>query len=149
MLFNLLTEAAENAGNTGNGTASSGWGTWLMMGILLVIIIVFMIINRNTQKKQEEETKATLNALKPGSKVTTIGGICGVVAELCEDGTFILETGSENTGRSYLKLLKEAIYQTDARAEKKEEAPAEEKQEAPAEEAAEAPVEAPAEEKAE
>lgn len=145
MLFNLLTEAAENAGNSANNTANSGWGTWLMMGILLVIIIVFMIINRNTQKKQEEETKATLNALKLGSKVTTIGGICGVVAELCEDGTFILETGSENTGRSYLKLLKEAIYQTDARAEKKEEVPAEEKkEEAPAE-----VTEAPAEEKAE
>lgn len=136
MLFNLLDSTSSSA-NSG-----SNWGSWLMMGILLVILIVFMIINRNSQKKQEEEAKATLNALKPGNKVTTIGGVCGVVIELCEDGTFILETGSENSGKSYLKLLKEAIYQTDALAEKKEE----KKEEAPAEEAAEAPAEAPVEE---
>ncbi len=137
MLFNLLNSSS----NAGGG---SNWGSWLMMGILLVILIVFMVINRNSQKKQEEEAKATLNALKPGNKVTTIGGVCGVVVELCEDGTFILETGSEKSGKSYLKLLKEAIYQTDALAEKKEET----KEEAPAEEAAEAPAEEPFEETA-
>ncbi len=139
MLFNLLDSTSSSTANNG-----SNWGSWLMMGILLVILIVFMIINRNSQKKQEEEAKATLNALKPGNKVTTIGGVCGVVVELCEDGTFILETGSEKSGKSYLKLLKEAIYQTDAVAEKKEE----KKEEAPAEEVAEAPAEAPAEEAA-
>lgn len=135
MLFNLLDSTSSSATKSG-----SNWGSWLMMGILLVILIIFMVINRNSQKKQEEEAKATLNALKPGNKVTTIGGVCGVVVELCEDGTFILETGSEKTGKSYLKLLKEAIYQTDAVAEKKEEkkevAPVEETAEAPAEEAA-------------
>ena len=135
MLFNLLDSAATSSSGAQSG---SNWGSWLMMGILLIILIVFMVINRNSQKKQEEEAKATLNALKPGNKVTTIGGVCGVVVELCEDGTFILETGSENSGKSYLKLLKEAIYQTDAVAakkeEKKEEAPVAEEAEAPAEE---------------
>lgn len=140
MLFNLL----DSSSGAGNG---SNWGSWLMMGILLVILIVFMIINRNSQKKQEEETKATLNALKPGNKVTTIGGVCGVVVELCDDGTFILETGSENSGKSYLKLLKEAIYQTDAVAKKEEEKKEEKAEQAPA---TEAPAEeAASEEKAE
>ena len=74
-----------------------------------------------------------LNAIQPGNKVKTIGGICGVVVEVCpEDNTFIMETGSEASGKSYIKFDKQAVYQTDAA--KKEEAPAEAPVEVPAEE---------------
>ena len=59
-----------------------------------------------------------LNALKPGNKVKTIGGVCGVVVEVCDDNTFVLETGTEKSGKSYIKFDKQAIYQTDAVAEK-------------------------------
>ena len=58
-----------------------------------------------------------LNSIQPGNKVKTIGGICGVVVEVCpEDNTFIMETGSEASGKSYMKFDKQAIYQTDAKA---------------------------------
>ena len=138
MLFNLLAEQNQ-------------WGTWLMLGILLVIIIVFMVFNRRTQMKRQQETMDMLNAIQPGNKVKTIGGICGVVVEVCpEDNTFILETGSEASGKSYVKFDKQAVYQTDAVVKKEEAAPIEE---APAEEPFEetaAPVEeAPVEEVAE
>ena len=137
MLFNLLAEQ-ENA-----------WGTWLLMGILLAIIIVFMVFNRRTQMKRQQETMDMLNAIQPGNKVKTIGGICGVVVEVCpEDNTFILETGSEASGKSYIKFDKQAVYQTDAVA-KKEEAPVDVPAEEPFEETAapveEAPVEGVAE----
>ena len=56
----------------------------------------------------------TLNAIKPGNKVKTIGGICGVVVEVCDDNTFVLETGTEKSGKSYMKFDKQAVYQTDA-----------------------------------
>ena len=60
-----------------------------------------------------------LNAIKPGNKVKTIGGICGIVVEVCEDdNTFVLETGTEKSGKSYMKFDKQAVYQTDAVAEK-------------------------------
>ena len=130
MLFNLLAE-------------QNSWGTWLMLGILLVIIIVFMVFNRRTQMKRQQETMDMLNAIQPGNKVKTIGGICGVVVEVCpEDNTFILETGSEASGKSYIKFDKQAVYQTDAVAKKEEAAPVEE---APAEEPFEEAA-APAEE---
>ncbi|MBQ8308354.1 MAG: preprotein translocase subunit YajC, partial [Clostridia bacterium] len=74
--------------------------------------------NRRTQKKRQEETQNTLDAIKPGNKVKTIGGICGIVVEVCDDNTFVLETGSENSGKSYMKFDKQAVYQTDAVAEK-------------------------------
>jgi preprotein translocase subunit YajC len=89
-----------------------------------------------------------LNAIQPGNKVKTIGGICGVVVEICpEDNTFILETGSEASGKSYIKFDKQAVYQTDAVAKKEEIAPVEETvSPVPAEEVFEEVSNAPVEE---
>ena len=77
-------------------------------------------------------------ALRPGNKVKTIGGICGVVVEICpEDNTFVLETGTEASGKSYLKFDRQAIYQTDAKKEPvKTEEVKEEAKKAPAKKAA-------------
>ena len=97
----------------------ANWTSWIMMGALLVLIIVFMVFNRRTQAKKQKEAADMLNAIKPGNKVKTIGGICGIVVEVCpEDNTFVLETGSEASGKSYLKFDKQAVYQTDAVVEK-------------------------------
>lgn len=136
MIWNLLTSASE-ATSSGTGTGGSSWGTWLMVGVLVVILVVFMVYNRRSQKKRQQETLDMLNAIKPGNKVKTIGGICGIVVEVCpEDNTFVLETGTEASGKSYLKFDKQAVYQTDAVAEKPAAAPVEEvKEEAPVEEA--------------
>ncbi len=102
-----------------NLLAGNSWGTWVMMGALVLLIVVFMVFNRKTQKKKQQEAMDMLNAIKPGNKVKTIGGICGIVVEICaEDNTFILETGSELSGKSYIKFDKQAVYQTDAVVEK-------------------------------
>ena len=131
---------------TSPDTSTNGdFGTWLMLGGAIIFIVIMMVMNGRTQKKRQQEMQDTLNALKPGCKVKTIGGICGVVVEVCaEDNTFVLETGSEEFGKSYIKFDKQAVYQTDAVAPKAEKpakkAPVEE---APAKEAPveEAPVE--------
>ncbi|MBQ7369579.1 MAG: preprotein translocase subunit YajC [Clostridia bacterium] len=108
-----------------------------MVAILLVLLVAFMIYSNHAQKKRQKETQETLNALQPGNKVKTIGGICGIVVEVCEeDNTFVLETGTEKSGKSYIKFDKQAVYQTDAVA-KKEEPKTEEKVEEKAEEKAE------------
>ncbi len=148
MLLELLTSSSSSPAASGG----SNWGTWLMVGILVLLLVVFMVYNKRAQSKSQKEQAAMLDAIKPGNKVKTIGGICGVVVEVCEDGTFVLETGTEASGKSYIKFDKQAVYQTDAVAEKP--APAKEtKAEEPAKEAAEevkaeepAKEEAPAEE---
>ncbi len=135
MLWNVLSAAS----NTSSGTQSGGnpWSTWLMVGILVVILVVFMIYNRRSQQKRQEEAQNTINAIKPGNKVKTIGGICGVVVEVCDDNTFVLETGTEASGKSYLKFDKQAVYQTDAVAPAAAPAkPVEEAKEEPAKEEA-------------
>lgn len=105
--------------NSSANTQSGSGGSLLIMAIFIAIIVVFMIFNSRAQKKRQKETVEMLNALKPGNKVKTIGGICGIVVEICpEDNTFVLETGSEASGKSYIKFDKQAVYQTDAVVEK-------------------------------
>ena len=146
-MFHLLTEAAggEGGGTTGAENSGNPWTTYIMLGVMVIAIVALMIFNRRSQKKKQTETENMLNAIKTGNKVKTIGGICGIVVEVCpEDNTFVLETGTEASGKSYLKFDKQAVYQTDAVAEKPVEAK-KEKVEEKAEEKTEA-VEAPAEE---
>ena len=117
-MFNLLTEGSNNSG--------SGF----MIFVLIAVFVAYMVYSNRLQKKRQKETQDTLNAIKPGNKVKTIGGICGVVVEVCaEDNTIVLETGTEKSGKSYITFDKQAVYQTDALAVKEEtavETPAEE-----------------------
>ena len=104
----------------GGGT-NSAWMTWVVFGVLIVIIVVFFVFSSRKNKKRQQEAEDLMNAVKPGNKVKTIGGICGIVVEVDpEENTFVLETGSEASGKCYLKFDKQAIYQTDAVVEKKE-----------------------------
>lgn len=136
--------------------------TYVILGVLIVAIIVMFVFSSKRRKKQEEEAKSLIDAVKPGNKVKTIGGICGIVVEVDnEEKTFVLETGSEQSGKCFIKFDKQAIYQTDAVVENAAatgaveepttaEAPAEEvkAEEKKAEEVpAEAPADVPAEEK--
>ena len=117
-MFNLLTEGSNN--NSGSG---------FMIFVLIAVFVAYMVYSNRLQKKRQKETQDTLNAIKPGNKVKTIGGICGVVVEVCaEDNTIVLETGTEKSGKSYITFDKQAVYQTDALANKDEkvETPAEE-----------------------
>ena len=60
-----------------------------------------------------------------------------------EENTFVLETGTELSGKSYIKFDRQAIYQTDAVVEKKD-GTVEEPSVTEESEAAVAPVEEPA-----
>lgn len=93
--------------------------TYVILGVLIVAIIVMFVFSSKRRKKQEEDAKNLIDAVKPGNKVKTIGGICGIVVEIdTEENTFVLETGSEQSGKCFIKFDKQAIYQTDAVVEK-------------------------------
>ena len=147
MLFALLNSAASSSGapqGSGGCFSKENLPMTLIMLALLAVMIVFMFLSRRSQAKKQKEQMDMLNAIQPGNKVKTIGGICGVVVEVCpEDNTFVMETGTEASGKSYLKFDKQAIYQTDAVPQPvvKEEVKEEPVEEPPVEETAEAPVE--------
>ncbi len=142
MTFNLLANAANI----------------VFICVIVALLVAFFVWSFISNKKKQKNFNDTINAVKPGSKVKTIGGVCGEVVEIDdEENTFVLKTGtSDGSGVSYLKFDKQAIYQTDAKPEPKAEEPVkeekpakEEKAEEPFEEGKteEKPAEAPAEEK--
>ena len=142
MLSALLADTADTT------TAGNGWVTWVILAVFIAIIVVFFVISSRRNKKRQQEADQLMNAVKPGNKVKTIGGVCGIVVEVDpEENTFVLETGSETTGKCYMKFDKQAIYQTDAVVDKAEEKKEEPKAEEPFEE--HAAEEAKTEEKAE
>ena len=124
-------------------TNTNNWLSYVLIGVLVVVLIGSMVIMNRRNKKRQQEAEDLINAVKPGNKVKTIGGVCGIVVEVDpEENTFVLETGSETSGKCYMKFDRQAILQSDAVVEKaqpedkkdaREEQPAEEKtEEAPA-----------------
>lgn len=110
-MLNLLAEQAKVS-----------WPSYVILGVLVVGLIATMILMNRRNKKREKESQDLMNAVKAGNKVTTIGGIVGIVVEVDpEDDCLIVETGSETHGKSYIKFIRQAIYQSDATLEKAEE----------------------------
>ncbi len=121
MIFHLLAEEGANATNTANATGMPPYVSYILIGVLLVLFIGAMFFMNRRNKKREKEAQELINAVKPGNKVKTIGGIIGIVVEVDpEDDTFVLETGSEYSGKSYIKFMRQAIYESDAVVEKAE-----------------------------
>lgn len=132
-MINSILEGTSNAGNQ--------WFTYVILGVLIVAIIVMFVFSSRRRKKQEKDAQDLIDAVKPGNKVKTIGGICGIVVEVdSEENTFVLETGTELSGKCFIKFDRQAIYQTDAQVAK------DEKKEDKAEKAEDNPSEEPFEE---
>lgn len=117
-------------------TKENPWLTYVIFGVIILAIIALLVWSFLSNKKRKKEFENTISAIKPGSKVKTIGGIIGEVVEVNEEeGTFVLKTGDEFGNCSFMKFDKQAIYQTDAKPEPAPEAPAPQPEEeaAPAE----------------
>lgn len=115
---NEAANGAANAAGAANGTAGVAANTAVspvMQGIvsflpLIAIIAVMYFLLIRPQRKREKETRAMINALKVGDKVTTIGGIVGKIARI-KDNTVIIETGNVGTPdeKSYIKMERDSI----------------------------------------
>ena len=112
MFWSLLADAATGSGET---TQSNPWMMYIVLGVVVVIFVVWMVFSGRKNKQRQKEYTEQLEAIRPGHKVKTAGGICGIVVEVCDDNTVIMETGSETAGKSYIKMDKELIAQTDAK----------------------------------
>ena len=104
MFWSLLTDEQSNP-----------WMMYIVLGVVVVIFVVWMVFSGRKNKQRQKEYTEQLEAIRPGHKVKTAGGICGIVVEVCDDNTIIMETGSETAGKSYIKMDKELIAQTDAK----------------------------------
>ena len=96
MFWSLL----ESTGNTATEQPANSWMMYIVLGVVIVIFIVWMVFSGRKNKQRQKEYTEQLEAIRPGHKVKTAGGICGIVVEVCDDNTVILETGSETAGKS-------------------------------------------------
>ena len=117
MLFNLLAaetaSAVESTSGGNNGNGGSGVIMYIVLGVILVAFIVVNVFSNKKRKAQMEAEKEKRNAIKPGYKVMTIGGIVGTVVAVDDDAnTFVLQTGTDETP-NYIKFDKVAIYSSE------------------------------------
>lgn len=114
MFWKLLLEAEEATENATQTPLQRNL-VWILLVVILALLIIYMFFSGRKSKQRQKEYTEQLAAIGPGNKVKTAGGICGIVVEVCDDNTVIIETGSETSGKSYIKMDKELIAQTDAK----------------------------------
>ena len=104
------TESTQAAGGTQQTNQPGVKDMVVSILPFVLIFVVFYFIAIRPQKKREKETKAMIDALKVGDKVTTIGGICGKITKI-KDNYVVLETGNVGTPdeKSFIKMERNSI----------------------------------------
>ena len=83
--------------------AGSSMSSLIMIVAMIAIFYLFMI---RPQAKKQKELKKFRDAMKPGDKVVTIGGIHGKILEIAESTVLISSEGTK------IRLEKSAISQS-------------------------------------
>ena len=79
------------------GSASMTETLFTLLPMILIIVFMFILIYL-PQKRQDKKDAAMRSSIEIGDKVSTIGGIVGIVCAISEkDDTIVLETGSDGT----------------------------------------------------
>jgi len=106
---------------TGTPTAGVDISMIVMLVVMLVAMYFLMIRPEKKRKKEAEETR---NSIKNGHKVTTIGGIVGVVVDVKEE-TFVMETSADRVRVEFQKWAistnDTAVEEAKAEAKRREE----------------------------
>jgi preprotein translocase subunit YajC len=68
--------------------AAGGGGGLAMLPILLIIPVLYLVMIRPQQKRQKQ-WQAMLASIKTGDRVTTAGGIRGIILSIKDDGIVI------------------------------------------------------------
>ena len=106
MYLNFL----EAAGNGGNAGAPAGGGLFSIIIMLAPMLLIFYFMLIRPEKKRKKEAEALRNALKEGDKITTIGGLTGVIVNIKEN-TFVIESGADQVR---IELAKWALSTNDS-----------------------------------
>ena len=77
------------------GEVSTGAAIIQMALPIVLMIAVFYFLLIRPQKKKDKKVKEMLDALKPGDRVTTIGGIYGTIKSIKDDTVTLLVGGQQ------------------------------------------------------
>lgn len=84
-----------------------------LLPMVLILVFMFLIIYV-PQKRQDKKDSAMRNSIDIGDKVTTIGGIVGIVFAISDkDDTLVVETGSDRTKIRFRRSAISAVEKLD------------------------------------
>lgn len=98
-ISSAIAETADAAGATGEAAAEEVSAVASIISLvfpLLLMGLVFYFMLIRPQRKKDKKVKEMLDALKPGDRITTIGGIYGTITSIKED-TITLAIGQQRT----------------------------------------------------
>ena len=102
MLNYILLQSAQGAA----GQTGGNWSFLIMMVLIFVVFYFFMI---RPQSKRQKEIQKQRDAMKPGDKVVTSGGVHGKIKEV-KDNVVVLEV-ADNVR---IRIEKSNVYATAA-----------------------------------
>ena len=105
-------------------TATTGEMIISLLPMILILVFMFLIIYI-PQKRQDKKDTAMRNSIEIGDKVTTIGGIVGIVFAISEkDDTLVVETGSDRTKIRFRRSAISGVEKLDVGGDAKNSTPA-------------------------
>ena len=107
---NAIVGATEDAATTVTQPTANIWTTILSFVPFILVIVAFYFFLIRPQRKQEKETQKMRNSIEIGDQITTIGGITGIVRQIKDDDTYIIETGAD---KNRISIKKWAIQSKD------------------------------------
>jgi preprotein translocase subunit YajC len=96
--------------------AAPAGGNALLMNLLpiLLIIVVFYFLMLRPNQKRQRQWAAQLEALKPGDRVTTTGGVRGVILAL-KDDAIVLRLPPDNVKMEVVKSAIASVTQDETK----------------------------------
>ena len=95
------------------GSTSMTETLFTLLPMILIIVFMFILIYL-PQKRQDKKDAAMRSSIEIGDKVSTIGGIVGIVCAISEkDDTIVLETGSDRTNIRFRRTAISSVEKLD------------------------------------
>ena len=103
------TTATSEAGSSGLFGNMSG----LLLPLAMIVVLLFVMII--PQRRRDKKVKEMLNALKPGDRVRTIGGIYGTISSVkVPSSGFISVIFSRSVRMTFFPFLSQAFSSSEA-----------------------------------
>ena len=117
MFFNRALAETATAGDPSVSAAGGLLSTGIMI-VAMIAIMYFLMIR--PQKKKEKAVKNMLDALKPGDRICTIGGLYGTISSIKDEDIYLTLGSQQNTiviARWAVRSVEDAPLENDAEPE--------------------------------
>ena len=123
MMMNWMSALAETAGTVAtdaaatDATATTSGGIVEMIIMMVAMIAIFYFLLIRPQRKKDKAVKKMLDALKPGDRICTIGGLYGTISAIKDQDVTITLGAQQNTvviARWAIRSVEDAPLENDA-----------------------------------